>query len=86
MGGVEALAFALSALTGGVVGSAAAAYLAGLRVAGSLEGFKAVFNAYMEGRSDEPSHMVRAAIEEVDSAWSSFRAALDRLGRAIRAR
>jgi len=86
MGGIEALAFALSALTGGVVGSAAAAYLAGLRVAGNLEGFKQVFNAYMEGRNDEPSQMVRAAFEELDAAWSSFRATLDRLGRSIRIR
>ena len=86
MGVTETLALALSALTGGLVGAASAAYLSGLRVAGSMEGFREAFRAYMDGRTDEPSLMLQAAFEELDSAWRSFGASLDRLGKAARIR
>lgn len=86
MGIAETVALALSALTGGLVGAASAAYLAGLRVAGNIEGFRAAFQAYMEGRTDEPSLVLQAAFEELDAAWRSFGAALDRLGKAARVR
>ena len=86
MGVVETVALALSALTGGLVGAASAAYLAGLRVAGNIEGFRDASHAYMAGRTDEPSLVLTAVFEELDSAWRAFGAALDRLGKAARTR
>lgn len=84
MGVAETVALALSALTGGLVGAASAAYLSGVRVAGTIEGFRAAFQAYMEGRTDEPSLVLQAAFEELDSAWRAFGASLDRLGKAAK--
>ncbi len=84
MGVAETVALALTALTGGLVGAASAAYLAGVRLAGSVEGFRAAFHAYMEGRTDEPSQALLVAFDSLDESWRAFGAALDRLGKAAR--
>ncbi len=86
MGVFETVALALSALTGGLVGAASAAYLAGVRVGGTLEGFRRAFRAYMEGRTDEPSLTLVASFEELDRTWRAFGATLDRLGKAAKTR
>lgn len=86
MGVAETVALALSALTGGLVGAASAAYLSGVGVARNLDGFRAAFEAYMEGRTDEQSLVLQAAFDELDSAWRAFGAALDRLGKAAKTR
>jgi hypothetical protein len=86
MGVMETVALALSALTGGIVGAASAAYLAGLRVGANMEGFRAAYRAYMDGRTDEPSLMLNAAFEELDAAWRTFGSALARLGHAAKIR
>jgi hypothetical protein len=84
MGVLEVAALALSALTGGLVGAASAAYIAGLRVADSLNGFREAFRAYMDGRTDEPSLVLNAAFEDLDRAWKAFGSALARLGSAAK--
>lgn len=86
MGVLESVSLALSALTGGLVGAAAAAYLAGTHVAGTIEGFRNAFRAYIEGKNDAPSQVLKAAFEELDRAWITFGSALDRLGKAARLR
>lgn len=86
MGVVDTLALALASLTGGVVGAAAGAYIAGLRVGDTMEGFRSAFHAYMEGRADEPSQILNAAFDELDMAWKAFGSALARLGSAAKIR
>jgi len=83
---LDTVALALSALTGGLVGAASAAYLASLKVAGNLDGFRTTFMEYMNGRTDEASQMLAMSFDELDRSWKSFGVALDRLAKAARVR
>jgi hypothetical protein len=86
MGVWETAALAISALTGGLTGAAAAAYLASLRFGSTMEGFRGVIREYLIGRGDEPAKLLGAAYDELEASWKSFGAALDRLVRAAKPR
>lgn len=74
----------LSLAIGGVVGAAAAAVLAALRVRAAFERFSAAFREYMAGRNDPESISLTEDFEDLDENIHIFAAAFEKLKRALR--
>jgi hypothetical protein len=82
MGILETLALAGTALAGGLIGAASAAYIAGEKFGKEFDTFRTAFRAFAAVRTDEASLGLVKAFDQLDAAWRAFGSSLSRLGRA----
>lgn len=69
---------------GGLVGAAAAAALAGLRVKAAFDSFATAFGEYFRDKRDPESAFLKESFDDLAGDISLFASAFDRLKRAFK--